>query len=361
MTTTAFSQASQRAAGTETTDDIAAQTAMVIETNNLRGGTGGLPAVCTSMLRILGLLGQQTMPLTKLAQIIITHDGLSEDMCALMRERSGLPLEFAQIEDTTGYYRAKNAGFAATDPARCRYVLFADSDCEPDPDWLANILAPFANQPTLGAVAGRTTYVENLAGTALTSMDFLYFPSPLRPGATRNFFANNVVFRREVFEEHAYKRVLGVYRANCQILGLDLQTAGVALHFAYDAHTHHRLPDTRMEAVKLRWMRGQDTVTLTPHLVRSYLPGWLQWFAHTGPIAPLVVLWCRLFYSLRAFNRQGLPRLRGFTWLGGLGLVLVFSAVDMAGAIARGFGYSTLGHKNEGDNFALSYHATNSH
>jgi len=199
-----------------------------------------------------------------------------------------------------------------------------------------------------------------VGGTALTTIDFMYFPSPLRAGATRNFYANNVVFRREVFAEHAYQALDGVYRAHCQVLGLRLQAAGIALHYAAAAHTVHRLPDSRREALKLRWMRGQDTVGLTPYLVRAYLPDRLQWFARSGPIAPLCILTTRLGYSLRALNHQDLPPLSGLRRLGALGLIAVFSALDMCGALVRGLGINTLG-RADADALALSYHKPATH
>lgn len=99
-------------------------------------------------------------------------------------------------------------------------------------------------------------------------------------------------FRKEVYQ-------LGLTRFGLQVTLLEL---GIALHYAAAAHTEHRLPDSRAEAVKLRWMRGQDSVGLTPYLVQAYLPARLHWFARSGPLAPL----CILFARLRHFRRCGI-------------------------------------------------------
>jgi hypothetical protein len=334
--------------------DLAARTALVLETNNLRGGAD-LAKVAGSLGRLFEHLKGQSLPLDRLAQVVVTHDGLPAQTCAELAHTSGLALQFVLIDASTGYYSAKNLGFAATEAARCDHVVFADADCIPAADWLEQLLLPLCSEQPPAVVAGRTSYSISLVGTALTTIDFMYFPSPLRAGATRNFYANNVVFRREVFAEHAYQALDGVYRAHCQVLGLNLQAAGVALHYAAAAHTEHRLPDSRGEALKLRWMRGQDSVGLTPYLLRAYLPARLQWLARSGPLAPLAILVARLGFSLRALNQQDLPPVRGLRRLGAMGLIVAFSAVDMCGALARGLGLNTLG-RGDADTQALSYH-----
>lgn len=334
--------------------DIAARTALVLETNNLRGG---LDARLTeaSLLRVVARLGRQSVPLAALGQVVITHDGLSDASRADAIRLAGRAIDFVRIAADTGYYGAKNAGFAATDAARCDHVVFADADCWPSSDWLAKLLQPLAGPDAPTVVAGRTSYADTIAGTALTTLDFMYFPSPLQAGATRNFYANNVVFRRDVFALHGYQPLGGVYRAHCQVLGLRLQQAGIALHFANDAHTVHRFPDTRFEGVKLRFLRGQDTHGLTPHLVRSYLPPHLQWLGRSGPIGPLCVLASRLWFSVRALNHQSMPKLRGLRWLAGVAAIVGFSAIDMVGALTRGLGWRAAGGV-DADAQALSYH-----
>lgn len=332
--------------------EIAARTALVLETNNLRGGADP-QIVETSLLRVIRNLVGQTIPLSCLAQVIVTHDGLRPEFCGRLIEVAGRPIDFVQIDHSTNYYEAKNAGFAATDERRCDYVAFADSDCEPALNWLEELLVPLAHDNAPAAVAGRTSYAATVTGTALTTLDFMYFPSPLQEGATRNFYANNVIFRRDIFAQHSYEALKDVYRANCQVLGLYLQEMGIPLHYAPNAHTVHRLPDTRREVLQLRWMRGQDSHGLTPHLVRAYLPRHMQWLARSGPIGPLCVLGSRLWFSLRALNHQDLPALHGGRRLSAMVLILGFSAIDMLGALTRSLGWKT---SSAPTTQTLSYH-----
>lgn len=334
-------------------EQIAARTALVLETNNLRGGAD-LQRVAASLKRLMATLAQQTVPVARLAQVVITHDGLPASVCEQIEAQSGRMIDFVRIQSDTGYYDAKNLGFDRTEAARCDYVAFGDADCVPAADWLEQLLLPFAAHDAPRVVAGRTSYAETVAGTALTTIDFMYFPSRFGAAATANFYANNVAFQRQVFNQYRYQPLQGVYRAHCQVLGLRLAAAGIAVQYAPRAHTEHRLPDSRREALQLRWMRGQDSVGLTPFLVRTYAPARLQWLGRSGPVGPLCVLAVRLRASLRALNRQDLKPVGGLRRLAAIGMILGFSAVDALGALARGVGIDTSG--RTADAQALSYH-----
>lgn len=335
---------------------IAASTALILETNNLRGGKDSLAAL-SSLKRLIERLTRQTLPPRAFAQWVITHDGLDEQACKAISGLVGRQVDFIEIDRLTGYYDAKNAGFDGVDQTRCQHVVFADADCLPADDWLEQLLLPFT--PSDGeapvAVAGRTSYAASITGSALTAIDFMYFPSPLREGATRNFYANNVAFRYDTFEQHRYEPLDGVYRAHCQVMGLRLQAAGVVVVYAPHAHTEHRFPDTCRELLTLRWLRGGDSVGLTPYLVRAYMPGWLQWLARSGPIGPFCVMAGRLRYSLSALNHQDLPALHGTKRIAATTLLIGMSLVDTAGAIVRGGGIGA-GRARARSSEALSYH-----
>lgn len=335
-------------------EHIAARTALVLETNNLRGGADPEAAGVT-LLHVIGLLARQSVALSALGQVVVTHDGLCERIRTSAQQLAGRTIDFVRIETGTGYYQAKNDGFDAVRADQCDYVCFADADCKPDQDWLEQLIAPLTHLKPPAVVAGRTSYAATVAGTALTTIDFMYFPSPLQAHATRNFYANNVVFLREVFARHRFQPLDGVYRAHCQVLGLRLHAEGVPLHYAPRAHTEHKLPDTRFELLKLRWLRGQDTLGLTPYLVRTCLPRSMHWLGHSGPVGPLCVLTARLYYSLCALNHQDAAPVRGLRWVSAILLIGIFSGLDMVGALCGGLGIRSAAGE-DADARSLSYH-----
>jgi hypothetical protein len=304
--------------------------ALVLETNNLRS-SNDRARVCASLARLLTHLSGQTRPLAELAELVVTHDGFDAAERAALERAAGVPITFVELPPDTGYYQAKNLGFDATS---ADVVAFGDADCWPARTWLERLLAPFADRRT-AVVAGRTTYRDDLLGAAATSIDFMYFPSPLGEACTRNFYANNVAFRRDVFAQQRYHADEHIYRGHCQRLGLRLVAAGVPVRFEPEAHTVHRFPDDRRELLSLRLLRGADTAEMAPHFAAALLPPGLAWLGRLGPLSPLGVLGVRLALSARALGHQGLTPVHGGRRVAALGVMAALSAADAAGALAR--------------------------
>jgi hypothetical protein len=283
-----------------------------------------------------------------LKELVVTHDGLTGDEAAEIERASGRAVTFVEVGPAVGYYAAKNRGFAAT---TADIVAFADADCWPDDEWLAQLFAPFDDDATR-VVAGRTTYRGDILGTAATTIDFMYFTSPLGEHCTRNFYANNVAFRRSVFERHGYVLEQGFYRGNCQVLGLELQKHGVPVVFAPRARTIHRAPDTWSDAVRLRLLRGADAVELAPHLARAYVPD--QPLLTRVPGLAFGVLGARWSYSMRALGHQDMPEVHGVRWLACVSAIAGISMLDGLGAALKTAGLERI--LERGENTALRYH-----
>jgi glycosyltransferase involved in cell wall biosynthesis len=328
-------------------------TALILETNNLRGAAEE-DRVVKSLERLLRHLSAQTFPVRDLTEVVLTHDGLTEQHQAGLEAALGRPIRFVAIAPDTGYYEAKNQGFDAT---TADVVVFADADCWPDQAWLARLCAPLFEDAQTQVVAGRTTYRDDLLGIAATSIDFMYFPSPLGEGSTRNFYANNVAFRREIFAARRYEPAEGIYRGHCQKLGMRLAADGVRVRFEPSAHTTHRFPDSAAELFRLRLLRGADTVELSPYLGRAYLPPQWRWLSRLGPLTSLGVLAARFGFSARAVGKQGLSEVRGARRAACLAVVGGLSAADAAGALARSVVGARFGVRDGGlREGALSYH-----
>src|SRR5262249_44489884 len=129
--------------------------ALVLETHNLGGGDADHRQLCASLTRLLEHLGKQTRPLASLDQVLVTHFGLSARAQAALDQAAGRRLTYLELPEGSDYYAAKNHGFGATS---ADVVVFADSDCWPDTDWLDQLLAPFFDEEQrshVKVVAGR--------------------------------------------------------------------------------------------------------------------------------------------------------------------------------------------------------------
>ncbi|MGB1310495.1 MAG: glycosyltransferase family 2 protein, partial [Leucothrix sp.] len=268
-------------------------------------------------------------------------------------------LEFVEIDSTDGYYKAKNIGF---DRTSSEVVVFADADCMPKENWLEKIVEPFleAQQQQIElppVVAGRTTYHDSVLGSAISTMDFIYFKSPLQKGAVRNFYANNVAFRRDVYQKYHFEQHQKIFRGHCQLVGIELTQDGVPIHFQNTAHTIHRFPDNARELLKLRLLRGQDTVSLAPHIAEAALPSSLQWVKKLLPVNLLLIFGIRPFAGLLQINHQDMAKLSGVRYLACMLSIPLVNAVDASGALLRLLGLSPLGKVSDGELLAMSYHS----
>jgi hypothetical protein len=324
--------------------------ALVLETNNLTGGGADAARTARSLERLLGRLREQTRPLARLDEFVITHDGLPSGARARLDAIAGKDIRWVEIDAETDYYEAKNRGFDVT---TADVVAFADADCWPEPAWLDELFAPFTDA-AIQVTAGRTTYRTDILGTAASTIDFMYFDSPLGRGCTRNFYANNVAFRRDAFGSRRYA-THDMYRGHCQVLGTKLHRDGVKVHFVPAARTIHRFPDSIAELVKLRILRGEDVISLAPHLVKTYAP-FAAPLGNLGPIVPLAVLAARFGFSVASINKQDMPPAHGARWLGVVGAIAGISLVDAVGTVARTLGWRPASGSTAPAKVTLSYH-----
>ncbi len=318
------------------------KTAFVLETDNLHGGGADPLRVSKSLARLLAHLAKD---LATVDEVVVTHEGLvGEDDLA---RAAGRDVRFVRVPDATGYYESKNLGFAATS---ADVVAFGDADCWPDPEWLSHLFAPFAD-PNVEVVAGRTTYRRDLLGTAASTLDFLYYTDPTTPGCVRNFYANNVAFRRAAFADRRYPEG-AMYRGQCQLLGLRLASDGIAIHFEPAARTIHRFPDHTRQLLGLRIRRGQDTAAFSPHLARAFAPRWPLL------VNPATVLGVRFVKSVGSMDALDMPPVRGLRRAACLGAITGLSLVDAVGALAGSLGWQasreSLAYHGDGDGLGSS-------
>ena len=158
------------------------------------------------------------------------------------------------------YYELKNMGARH---ATGDIILFLDSDVVPEDAWLGNLLGSFADPQV--QVVGGNTYVEPSSLYAKTFALVWFFPLRATQGAlkpVRAFYANNVAFRREVWERYPFEPIVGTARGACGQLARTLQSEGIGVYLNTAAQVSHPAPNGAKHFVARALVEGRD------HLVK---------------------------------------------------------------------------------------------
>jgi glycosyltransferase involved in cell wall biosynthesis len=203
------------------------------------------------------------------------------------------------------YFAGKNAGARA---ARGAIVALLDSDCEPVPDWLSMLTAPFADA-AVSAVAGCTRYT----GTSFHAWTFAVPDFSIvvgdESGEASAFHLNNSAFRRESFLTHPLDARIR-RDGGCVLLYHELRAAGARIMYAPRARVSHGLDFAQRGLLKKHFNRGFDGVTVYRADERAVLRG-TRLFRRFGALALIAFVprriaidWLRL---IRNYGQMGIP------------------------------------------------------
>lgn len=290
---------------------------LVIETYNVDGEAGPLRTLLYKLA-----------PQLDGVEVVVTHVGLDAKTRDTLAD--GRPIIWLELPRDADYYTHKNRGFDATTGD---IVAFIDGDCDPDPHWLEELIAPFADGALV--VAGATSYGGSVAPIA-NAIDFPYFDGVTAqrctiadaPPTVRNFFANNVAFERKTFAARRYPTIEPMFHGQCQVLALRLLQENIPVVFAPAARLTHAWPDDLRAWLEVRLLRGADTVSLMPFLTAHYTPRAAPVLDRLGALPSLAVFAIRAVSGAWQAVRRG-PVVRG------LGFVAVATVLDSIGAAAR--------------------------
>lgn len=148
-----------------------------------------------------------------------------------------------QVPLGTGYYKAKMLG---AELSTGEIVVYFDSDCSYETNWLRAILTPFTQVDEIQLVAGETmTRGLGVYGTAMV-LAYIFPPfsgeKSLTP--TSQYFLNNVAFRREFLLKHPIPTELPLYRGNCAIHAHELYQQGYTMWRQPQARATHAPPSS---------------------------------------------------------------------------------------------------------------------
>lgn len=225
-----------------------------METENLSS------AALTGLRRSLDAIAAQDLPPTCAREVLILESGdVPEDLLKQLSE--DYPWLTVRTIADMDYYAAKMQGVALTTG---EIVVFADSDCIYEPNWLRSLLTPFAQNAEIQAIAGETrTSARGAYGLAI-SLTYIFPPfshrSDLHP--TRFYFFNNVAFRRSLLLAYPIPTDLPIYRGNCVIHAHTLTQQGILLWRQPIAHAVHAAPSGLAHFVWRFMLLGYDALLI---------------------------------------------------------------------------------------------------
>lgn len=191
----------------------------------------------------------------------IVVDDCSADDTANVVERfvpraaeAGVSLTLVRQPVNGGPAKARNRG---AERAVGEVIVFTDSDCELTPDWLENMLAPFAD-PEIAAVKGAYLTRQTELGARFAQIEFEERYRMLKAAKTVDVvFSYSAAFRREVFAE------LGGFDTRFPVadnedtdLSWRLIEAGHKAAFAPAAKLYHRHPPSIWTYFRKKISRG---------------------------------------------------------------------------------------------------------
>ena len=129
------------------------------------------------------------------------------------------------VSEGLEYYPLKNFGARL---ANGDFLLFVDSDVLPEQGWLAHLLGSFA-RPDVRVVCGQTFVEPSGFYSRAFALGWSYQLRDKSAGfvAPRKFYANNIVFRADVFRESPFPSVGPRSRGACSALGRTLASRGI--------------------------------------------------------------------------------------------------------------------------------------
>lgn len=166
---------------------------------------------------------------------------------------------FVRLVATHGlrYFSLKNEGGRRTTG---ELLVFVDSDCLPEADWLRQLLEPF-DRPEIDVVTGNS-YVDRDTFYAKTFAAGWYFPPRLPDGplvTVPTTFANTLAMRRHIFEKYPFPEVTTLYMGQGVTWNRTLAAGGVPIYLNPKARVAHPPPVFLRSAI----VNGYDTAERT--------------------------------------------------------------------------------------------------
>ncbi|KYC41431.1 glycosyl transferase family 2 [Scytonema hofmannii PCC 7110] len=209
---------------------------IVLETENLANTD------LNGFYNSLTSLTNQDISFTHIHQVLLIDSG-DVPPAKLKQLQENCPwITVHQAPSETSYYKAKMLGVAI---ATGDVVVYCDSDCVYEKNWLRNLLTPFTQDNNIQVVAGETT-VRGWGpyGTAMAlTYIFPQYSGQKNLTKTTQYFLNNVAFRRDFLLKYPIPIDLPLYRGNCVIHAQNIRSNGYFIWRQPQARASHAPPN----------------------------------------------------------------------------------------------------------------------
>ncbi|MGD1904825.1 MAG: glycosyltransferase family A protein [Leptolyngbyaceae cyanobacterium] len=199
----------------------------------------------------------QTHSILDANEVIIGDNGLIPTDI-LSQVRMLMPnLKQLQVKREITYYQAKN--FLASH-ATGEILVFCDSDCIYETQWLEEILASFVKEPQAEVIAGETVIEVKGAYSLGIAINYM-----LHRQKTDNelkkckfYYLNNVAFKRAFFEANLIPDHIKIFRGTCSVHSKQIAEQGIPIWKNALAKAYH-LPPQNLKYYLLRFLiMGHD-------------------------------------------------------------------------------------------------------
>lgn len=202
---------------------------------------------------LLSCLSSQRFPAARVEYLLVDNNSSDRTHDILKAASQETPAIKQLTEwEIQSSYAARNKGIKA---ATGEILAFTDVDCRPQPDWLANLIAPFSN-PSIGIVAGE---IAALPGKTLLEkyadrQDTLSQKHTLAHPFCAYGQTANLAIRRSALEQVGLFRPYLTTGGDADICWRILRETSWQLHFAPTAIVRHRHRQS-MEELESQWRR----------------------------------------------------------------------------------------------------------
>ena len=173
-------------------------------------------------------------------QILLVDDGSTDGTAGIAGRYQGITLI---KQDNAGPAAARNSGVSR---AGAPIIVFTDSDCAPQPDWLEKMIGPLETDPKVTAVKGAYLTRQKQIAARFVQREYEDKYDLLKKRKNIDFIDTySAAFRRDIFLQfNGYDTSFKVACAEDVELSYRMHNAGHKMIFAPQALVYHFHPET---------------------------------------------------------------------------------------------------------------------